>query len=444
MALQCATLIAAAIVKLTGNGLSEPLSGVAFQAAVVLSVVASAAILGLYDHTLIGTIDRLRLRIYVAATLLWAGAALLAPIQPVRATTIQMLGITAAIYVIFAALTEAAVRSLVFRWLDWRVHVLVLGSGALAQRTVQELHARPALGLRPIGYCGEAAQDGTLRQLPCFGPIRDAAKLGPVADLALVAFSGEQPVVVPADLPFDCILVLPGSESLPIKGKRSRALGWATNLHSVDTRHAPRYELVKRSIDLLVSVPLLLLSLPVILICGLAIWSISRGPIFYTQRRIGWHGRSVKIFKLRSMWPDAAARLETVLRNNPQARQEWQKYVKLSSDPRILPVIGSFIRRTSIDELPQLWNVIKGEISLVGPRPFPAYHVERFSPEFQELRSSVRPGLTGLWQVTVRNSADLRQQQLIDTLYIRNQSLWLDLYIMLLTLPAVLSTRGAK
>ena len=135
--------------------------------------------------------------------------------------------------------------------------------------------------------------------------------------------------------------------------------------------------------------------------------------------------------------------LHEYLAKHPEEHGTWRQFFKLKEDPRIISGIGSFLRRYSIDELPQIWNVLIGEMSLVGPRPFPLYHVEQFSEEFRALRCSVTPGITGLWQISSRSDGDLKVQETQDTYYIRNWSLWLDLYILLRTTQAVILGRGA-
>jgi lipopolysaccharide/colanic/teichoic acid biosynthesis glycosyltransferase len=143
------------------------------------------------------------------------------------------------------------------------------------------------------------------------------------------------------------------------------------------------------------------------------------------------------------MYPKADLMLEAHLAADPDAQEEWNRFCKLRKDPRILPGVGHFLRKTSLDELPQLWNVLKGEMSLVGPRPFPSYHNRRFDPDVHSLRVQVTPGLTGLWQVSARSDGDLEVQAALDAYYIRNWSLWLDLYILIRTVRTVLAQEGS-
>jgi lipopolysaccharide/colanic/teichoic acid biosynthesis glycosyltransferase len=176
-----------------------------------------------------------------------------------------------------------------------------------------------------------------------------------------------------------------------------------------------------------------------------AVWIklISRGPVFHCQVREGIDGQRIAVWKLRTMHVDGERLLEPWFMEHPEDRAEWSRYFKLRRDPRVLPWIGKLLRRTSLDELPQLLSVLKGEMSLVGPRPFPDYHLENFPAEFRALRTQVLPGLTGMWQVSARSEGDVEVQEALDTYYIRNWSPWLDLYILARTVAAVLLARGA-
>ena len=196
----------------------------------------------------------------------------------------------------------------------------------------------------------------------------------------------------------------------------------------------PSNSVLKRILDYVIAVPLSLLTAPFVAVCAACIKIISPGPAFFRQEREGRGGKRIVVYKLRTMYPSAERLLQGYLESNPQEKASWLEYYKLKRDPRILPGLGWFLRRYSLDELPQLWNVLRGEMSLVGPRPFPYYHLGSFPETFRALRASVMPGLTGLWQVSERSDGNLRVQEMEDTYYIRNWSLWLDIYILLRTL----------
>lgn len=203
------------------------------------------------------------------------------------------------------------------------------------------------------------------------------------------------------------------------------------------------YHSAKRVIDIAFSLAALIFVAPLILFAALALKYFSPGPAFYTSERIGLNGRPFRMFKLRTMCVDAEARLAACLAADPQLAREWATTHKLKKDPRVIPVIGAFLRKSSIDELPQFLNVLRGDMSLVGPRPFPDYHCQKFDSEFRALRASVKPGLTGLWQISCRSDSDFEQQKAADETYIRNRCLLTDMKIVLMTVPAVLLGKSA-
>jgi lipopolysaccharide/colanic/teichoic acid biosynthesis glycosyltransferase len=166
------------------------------------------------------------------------------------------------------------------------------------------------------------------------------------------------------------------------------------------------------------------------------------GPIFFRQKRAGCYGKPFTMWKFRTMHPDAEERLEAI--KEEQGNEMSGPVFKLENDPRVFS-FGSFLRRTSIDELPQLFNVLKGDMSLVGPRPLPLYEVDQFAKSEHRRRLSVKPGITCLWQAGGRNKISSFEDWVrLDLEYIDNWSLWLDMKILLKTVPAVLFGRGSK
>jgi Undecaprenyl-phosphate galactose phosphotransferase WbaP len=183
------------------------------------------------------------------------------------------------------------------------------------------------------------------------------------------------------------------------------------------------------------------LCLPILLLLAMLIKLDSRGPIFYSQTRIGRAGKSFQAIKFRTMAVNADQLLEHYLQRQPELRTLWQQDHKLKKDPRLTRV-GRWLRRTSLDELPQLWNVLKGEMSLVGPRPIIAEEISRYGDKYP-LYTRVKPGLTGLWQVSGRNNISYAERVNLDAYYVRNWSVWLDAYILLRTPWVVLTAEGA-
>ena len=201
--------------------------------------------------------------------------------------------------------------------------------------------------------------------------------------------------------------------------------------------HGPYRRFLKRAFDAVAVVLAAPLVLPVILLFGLLV-SRDGGPMFYFQDRIGQGGRVFRIWKLRSMVIDAERRLEEHLAGDPAARAEWAETQKLKSDPRITPV-GRLIRKTSLDELPQLWNVLRGEMSLVGPRPMMPSQAKLYPGRAYY---SLRPGLTGFWQISSRNETSFAGRATYDTEYARRLSLFTDVLVLLATIRVVLRGTG--
>ncbi len=359
--------------------------------------------------------------------------------------------------VVFAAVnfgflaTEKVALRLLSRWVRARGFnfrtVLLVGTGQKAAQLADFLEAHPHWGFRVMGYLDDD-NGGEIRRAnrwPCAGKITDLesvllrevvdevvfviekGKLGAYEEALLVAERHGVRAHVSLDI-FPHVLARPVLEELD----------GVPLLSFTTTPSNPTQLVVKRALDLAVSLCLFLLTLPIQILAVLAIKLTSHGPVFFRQVRCGLNGRHFTLLKFRTMDAGAEQRLTEVSHLNEMSGPVF----KMSKDPRST-FVGRILRRLSIDELPQLWNVIRGDMSLVGPRPPLPEEVSQYQP-WQRRRLSMNPGLTCLWQVSGRNEVDFDRWMALDLKYIDTWSPMLDLKILLKTVPAVLSGRGAR
>jgi Undecaprenyl-phosphate galactose phosphotransferase WbaP len=339
-------------------------------------------------------------------------------------------------------------RKILIRFNLWGTPVIILGAGMTGEHVVNSLLKEPILGYRPIAlFDDDKAKWGSLiAGVPVVGNLCKADEYSDKVKFALIAIPGagrERVVDLARHLPFFNVIIVPDLIGLQSLWVETRDLGGVIGLEIQKNLLLRRNWYMKRMLDYMLGVPLFVVSLPILIVFSLWTMLMSPGNPFYCQVREGRRGRKFKVWKMRTMFPHAEKLLQDYLEQNPSAQQEWNQFFKLKNDPRILPVVGTLLRKTSLDELPQLWNVLRGEMSLVGPRPFPHYHLEQFDESFREIRRSVMPGMTGLWQVNARSDGNLTVQETLDSYYIRNWSFWLDLSLLARTISVVVSGKGA-
>ncbi len=333
------------------------------------------------------------------------------------------------------------------RW--WGYPVMVLGAGKTGEMVVRTLQQRPRIGLKPVVVLDDNPdKHGSLHNVPVLGgvelaPVLAKARKIPYAIVAMPGVSRDRllQILEQYGQTFAHLLIIPdlfGFSSLWVEAKD---MGGILGLEVRQQLLLPGPRLAKFLIDRLITLMGGLIVLPFIILIALLIRIDSPGPILYGQIRIGQNGESFKAWKFRSMAKNADRTLESYLDAHPELRQSWERDHKLRNDPRITRV-GRFLRQTSLDELPQLWNILRGEMSLVGPRPIVDEEIQRYGEKFG-LYTKVTPGLTGLWQVSGRNNLTYEERVSLDAYYVRNWSVWLDLYILIRTVWVVISGEGA-
>lgn len=414
----------------------------------VLTLPLAYGWMGLYPGYGMSAVQRIRGRVYATAIIFLILLMWNYTIYD-RQWSRGVLMLTMTFALVLTPTLEAPLRRALIKSRICGVPVVILGAGRTGAFVAKTLQRERDLGFVVIGMLDDDPNKWGLdvHGVKVLGPLSAADSLVKSAKVALIAIPGmhrERLADLVQGLAYRNVIVIPdlfGIQSLWIT---SRDIGGMLGLEVKKNLLVPSNRVIKRILDYTIAIPAFLLSLPVLAFCAawIKITSPEASPVF-VQEREGQGGRRIKILKLRTMHANAEEILFQYLNENPSEKANWFRSYKLKRDPRILPGIGKFLRRYSIDELPQLWNVLRGDISLVGPRPFPSYHVNSFPESFRALRASVSPGVTGFWQVSARSDSDLDVQQTEDTYYIRNWSLWLDIYILTRTVAKILATDGA-
>lgn len=350
---------------------------------------------------------------------------------------------------ILAPLARALARRIGYRLGVWGYPTLIFGAGNTGRIVAKTLRKQQRLGLRPLAFLDDDPEKiGTaLHEIPVLGTLDQAVTLGldPRKTIALLAVPridrDRLKHILETKLhAFSRVILIPDLFGITSLWVSATDIG---GIMGLDIRHKlldPHRQLIKRCMEVALIILFVPLLAPLMGMLALAVRLDSPGPVLFRHQRIGLGGQDITIWKFRSMRQDAAQCLEDCLQD-PTLREEWAATHKLRHDPRVTR-LGRFLRATSLDELPQLINVLTGDLSLVGPRPIVWDEVERYQDGF-ELYKRVKPGLTGLWQISGRSSTSYRLRVNLDAYYVRNWSIWLDIYILFKTPLELLKGRGA-
>jgi Undecaprenyl-phosphate galactose phosphotransferase WbaP len=347
---------------------------------------------------------------------------------------------------IISAIARSTMRQFLCRFSWWGYPVALVGGGDAAVLTLRRLKREPRIGLRPVAVVSDQIDARRLEGVTvCRMEHLHSVKECGVRHAIIVA-----PELTEAEFEealdrsgdrFPHVIIIPDSNLIWKTGAYTRDVVGVLGLQVGNNLAHPVSRAAKRMIDL----SLCLLFSPVLLVLMAAIAVLvaleSGFPILYSQKRLGRMGREFHIWKFRTMVHNASQTLERTLASDPELRAEWLANHKLRRDPRITK-IGRILRRTSLDELPQIWNVLRGEMSLVGPRPIVGAEIARYKEAYSRYIKTT-PGVTGLWQVSGRSRTTYAERVAFDSFYVRNWSVWLDIYLLARTVSVIFTGDGA-
>ena len=415
----------------------------------MLAVVCVYALLGLYPGVGLSAANELQRTVY--ATLIVFVIAHLGVSIVHDNEGIRLWWLTGCCMLFLAPISRRAMRVVAARCSWWGLPTIVFGSGTVGAKAYRNLLDTPEQGLRPLGVIDDLHdhwKDEEMDPAWYLGPLDEMQTTlrgrGIAWGVVATRLNGRKLIEHLDTLVGIAPHLVVASDDICRLGRHAQGchdLGGVFG-HRIDERLLlPFHRAVKRLMDIaiiLIASPLVLLVMTVL---GVLVAATSSGPVFYCQERIGRGGKRFFAWKFRSMVSNAAEVLDQHLERDPDLKAEWERDHKLRNDPRVTR-IGKILRKTSLDELPQLWNVLVGEMSLVGPRPIVQSEIAKYGHTY-DLYRRVRPGITGLWQINGRNNTTYAERLEFDQMYVRNWSPWWDIIILTRTVEVVMRCKGA-
>lgn len=419
-----------------------------------LSVVGCNALIRIYHGNFIypgaaiSVVEELRRSSYSVTLACLLLLSYLSVIRDMEAYSRVVILVSYVIAVLLLPIGRWVARSLMKRFAFFQIQTLIAGAGRCGVRVCHELQKDRQQGLMPVGFLDDNPEvlKGYKNIPPLFGRLDDVLEVANANNVEYLIVCLPLEVVKKKiqffTLHFKHIMIVPDN-----------SVSYAGCIYPCDINGLAAIELknqlllrgprmLKLLLEVLMSIGAFLVLWPLFILLAILIRLTSRGPVFYQAERLGLGGRPIKVIKFRTMYIDAHESLEKILAEDPEKEKEWNEKFKLSVDPRVTP-LGRFLRKTSLDELPQFWNVLTGEMSVIGPRPIVESEKEIYGDSYT-LVSRVKPGITGLWQVSGRSQTTYETRVFLDKYYIMNWSPWLDYYIFLKTIKEVITCHGAK
>ncbi len=325
----------------------------------------------------------------------------------------------------------------------WGLPAVVVCSGKSGDTVIERFLSNRYLGYRPALIVNDSPKaPSEVNGIPVTAPspeLYEAIKRLRIRVAVISDYKGDTDNILKT---FRYTVVVSDKQNMLMSGApHLKDIAGIVGFSSTNNRTKIQSLAAKRAMDLAIIICTLPLTLPVSLIIAFLVKITSPGPILYGHKRVGQNHKTIKCWKFRSMYKNSDEMLEKILKENPKMRREWEKDRKIENDPRVTP-FGKFIRKTSLDELPQLINIFIGEMSFVGPRPVTEAELERYGKNVDYILS-VTPGLSGMWQTSGRSDTAYEDRVMLDTYYIQNWSVWLDLWILIKTVWVVIKGKGA-